>query len=268
MAKNESNSRKRGCFEIAAFLILMAVLTLLAGKPILSAVSDPVAFREKIQAYGWAGRLIFLLMMFVQTVIAFIPGEPLEIAAGYAFGAWEGTLLSVTGQAAGSVCVFLFVRKFGVKLVEVFVSREKINSLRFLKNEKKLETLVFFVFLMPGTPKDALCYFAGLTPMRLSVWLLISSVARLPSVITSTIGGNALGFGRMGLAAIVFACTMAVSAAGYFVYGRVMAARARRQEEGRKSFLTEKREKLQARRRRKRERRIGRTRYRRKEKSA
>lgn len=219
------NEKKKGIYMLAGFALAMLAVTILLGKPILSAVSDPEAFRIKIEGYGWAGRIIFFLMMFVQTVIAFIPGEPLEIAAGYAFGAFEGTLLCIAGQAAGSICVFLFVRKFGMKLVRIFVSEEKISSLRFLKNEKKLDALVFFVFLLPGTPKDALCYFVGLTPMRLWVWMLISSSARIPSVITSTIGGNALGMGRIFPAIIVFVLTVIISVSGYLLYGRILKRR-------------------------------------------
>lgn len=263
MAKKVIDTRKKGIFEIAAFLILMAALTLIAGKPMVTAVSDPVAFRESIQAYGWAGRFIFLGMMFLQTVIAFIPGEPLEIAAGYAFGAWEGTLLCLIGQSLGSIAVFLFVKKFGMRLVEVFVSREKINSLKFLKDEKKLEALVFFVFLMPGTPKDALCYFVGLTPMRLTTWILISCVARMPSVVTSTIGGNALGVGKVTMAVIVFGITVLVSALGYFIYNRILKAREKRIQEGRETFLREKRLRLAAYRKKRRQKRSARPHYRR-----
>ena len=222
---NEQNTKKKGIFILICFLLIMLAVTFLAGKPILSAVSDPEAFRTRIAEYGWAGRLIFFLMMFIQTVIAFIPGEPLEIAAGYAFGAIEGTLLCIAGQAAGSICVFLFVRRYGAKLVRVFVSEEKIASMRFLKNEKKLNAVVFFVFLLPGTPKDALCYFIGLTPMKLSVWAIISLLARIPSIVTSSVGGNALGAGRFWMAVIVFASTVLVSLSGYAVYTRTMKRR-------------------------------------------
>lgn len=222
---NENHARKKSLFILICFALIMLAVTFLAGKPIVSAVSDPESFRIRIKEYGWAGRLIFLIMVFVQTVIAFIPGEPLEIAAGYAFGAIEGTLLCIAGQAAGSMCVFLFVKRYGVKLVRVFVSEEKIASMRFLKNEKRLNAVVFFVFLLPGTPKDALCYFTGLTPMKLSAWIVISLFARIPSIVTSTVGGNALGAGRFWMAVIVFASTVLVSLSGYAVYTRTMKRR-------------------------------------------
>jgi len=219
LKKLDANKRN-GILKLILFALIMLLLTVLCGKPIIRAVQDPAAFRNWVEGYGILGKIAFFLMMYVQTVIAFIPGEPLEIAAGYAFGAIPGLIITMLGQMLGSVTVFLFVRKYGLKLVEVFVSREQIASMRFLKDEKKLEVLTFFIFLTPGTPKDALCYFVGLTPMRLGVWMLISSVARIPSIVTSTIGGNALGIGRIPLAVIVFAATFVFSVCGYILYLR------------------------------------------------
>ncbi len=227
--KKPDRNKRNGILKLVLFALIMLVLTVLFGRPIINAVKDPLAFRNWVEGYGFSGKIIFFLMMYVQTVIAFIPGEPLEIAAGYAFGAVPGLIITMLGQMLGSVTVFLFVRKFGMKFVEVFVTREQIASMRFLRDEKKLEVLTFFIFLTPGTPKDALCYFVGLTPMRLGVWMLISSVARIPSIITSTIGGNALGIGRIPQAVVVFAITFLVSACGYIFYLRYTKKREERQ---------------------------------------
>ncbi len=160
-------------------------------------------------------------MVVLQIVVAIIPGEPLEIAAGYAFGALEGTLLCLIGALVGRVAVFLLVRRFGVRAVEVFFPLEKVQSLRFLQNEKKLTFWVFFLFFLPGTPKDVLCYIVGLTKLPLRSWIIISTIAPIPSIITSTIGGSALGMGRYTFAAAVFGATLAISAAGLLVYRRV-----------------------------------------------
>lgn len=241
---------------IAVFLLLMAAVTVYAGRPLIRFASSPEQFRAWIAGYGAFGRVLFVGIVFLQTVVAFIPGEPFEIAAGYAFGALEGTALCILGELLGSVTVFLFVKRFGVKAAEVFFPREKIERLRFLKDEKRLEAFTFFVFLIPGTPKDLLCYIAGLTPMRLSAWVLISSVARFPSVVTSTLGGNALGMGNHGFAGVVFAVTLAVSLSGLLGYNRVTELRARRYDEEKRRVRREKkrlrREKKAFARRRKR----------------
>lgn len=234
---------------IVAFVLLMAAVTWFVGRPLLSFASEPELFRDWVDGYGLRGKLLFTGIIILQTIVAFIPGEPFEIVAGYAFGAFMGTFLCVLGEVIGSVSVFLFVRRFGRKAIEVFFSSEKIDSLRFLKNEKKLGAFVFFVFLIPGTPKDVLCYCVGLTKMKLSTWLLISSVARFPSVVSSTIGGDALGLGNTAFAFVVFGVTVVLSVSGMLMYNRIVKRREAKmkQDESRAQSRAAKREAKRAR---------------------
>ena len=160
-------------------------------------------------------------MVFIQVLIALIPGEPVELAAGYAFGFWEGTLLSMAGILLGSLVIFLLVRKFGVKLVEVFFSHKDIKQLNFLKNSKKTAVIAFLLMLIPGTPKDFLSYFAGLTKLKLWQWLLIVGIARLPSLITSTATGAAAGEKNYILAGVMLVITALISIAGILYYRRI-----------------------------------------------
>lgn len=211
--------------SIAVFFAVLILLAVFVGGPIIRTLGDPASFRAWVDARGFWGRVLFVGVMALQVVIAFIPGEPLEIAAGYAFGAVGGTLLVSLGLLIGTTVVFLFVRKVGVKAVEVFFPREKIDSVKYLSNEKALNATAFFLFLIPGTPKDLLTYMAGLTKIRLLPWILITSVARIPSVVTSTIGGNALGLKQYGFAIAVFAATALVSGVGILLYRHVQKKR-------------------------------------------
>ena len=179
--------------SIAAFVLLLVFLAVYVGGPFVKTLRDPAAFRTWVNARGLWGKVLFVGMTALQVIVAFIPGEPFELAAGYAFGAVWGTVLVWIGLVLGSTIVFLFVRKVGVKAVEVFFPRERIDSLKFLKDEKKLNAAAFLLFFIPGTPKDLLTYAAGLTKIRLLPWVLITSVARLPSIVTSTISGQRAG---------------------------------------------------------------------------
>ena len=210
---------------IGALVLFCAAVTYFVGAPMVRFVSEPQKFREWVQSHGVWSRVAFIGMTVFQVVIALVPGEPFEIGAGYAFGAFEGTLLCVAGITLGSAAVFLIVKKFGQRAVEVFFSYDKIKSLKFLQNEKKLDVIMFTVFFLPGTPKDLLTYFAGLTEMKFSKLIIITTVARLPSVITSTVGGSALGVKRYELAAIVFVATLAVSLAGLMIYNAICRKR-------------------------------------------
>ena len=210
---------------IIAFLIFCFVVGWYIGRPMLSFVKDYEGFKEWIAQSGFMGRVYFVLMVVFQVIIALVPGEPLEIAAGFAFGAVEGTILCVIGTVIGSLIVFFLVRKFGIKLVEVFFSVEKIRSLKFLQNEKKVNALIFLMFFLPGTPKDLLTYFVGVTKIKFWIFFFISIFARLPSVITSTIGGDRLVEGDYFTAIIVFVATFAVSVLGWYIYSCILRSK-------------------------------------------
>ena len=220
----EAHKKKIYLFAIIVALIFIAAVGYLVGKPMVEFVREPERFRAWVDSSGFVSRVILGMVIF-QLIIALIPGEPLEMGAGYAFGAWEGTILCIIGCVIGSALVFLFVRRFGVKLVEVFFPREKIRSLRFLQDSRRLNLLTFIVFFIPGTPKDLLSYFIGLTDMKLGTWLFITAVARIPSIVTSTVTGDALGLKDYQFALIAFGVTLALSLAGILVYRRLSARR-------------------------------------------
>jgi uncharacterized membrane protein YdjX (TVP38/TMEM64 family) len=196
----------------------MGLSVLFIGMPMLRLVEQPEVFRDWIASKGWGGRFIFIGMVAIQVIFAIIPGEPLEIGAGYAFGAIEGTLLCLAGFLLGSLIIFAFVKKWGVKFIELFFPVEKINNLRFLNTNKKLNALAFILFLIPGTPKDLMVYFLGVTNITFPAFLVTVTLARLPSLVTSTVGGNALGTQNYVLAIVIFAVAVVISCVGYFLY--------------------------------------------------
>ena len=206
---------------IGLFIAASVILFFVIGRPLVDFVSDPQNMRDWVARNGLWSRVGFCLFTALQVIVAIIPGEPFEIAAGYAFGTLEGTLLCMAGIVLGSVVVFLFVRRFGVKVVEVFFPREKIVKLKFLQDEKKLTRLTFILFLIPGTPKDIMTYCVGLTGMKISTWLLICTLARIPSIVTSTVCGDALGVNNFLRAAVVFGATAVVSLGGLWVYNHL-----------------------------------------------
>ncbi len=216
---------------IALALVFAGVVTWYVGRPMVRFVEDPEQFRLWVDAHGIWSRLAFVGMVVFQVLIAVIPGEPIEIGGGYAFGFWEGTLWCVVGIGIGSVLIFALVRRFGVRLVELFFSMEKIRSLKFLQNDRRRDTIAFVIFLLPGTPKDLVSYFVGLTPMKLSTWLFISMVARLPSVVTSTAGGSALSSQNYITALVVFAVAAGLSIGGWVLYNLFMKRRQKKKEE-------------------------------------
>ncbi len=214
--------------SIAVFVILTLLIAWFVGRPLIHYIQEPEKFRAWVDSAGAMSRVYFLGIQILQVVVAIIPGEPIEMGAGYAFGAVEGTLLCMAGTIAGSMLIYFFVRRFGIKAVEIFFPIEKIENLRFLNTEKKRDALMFLLMFIPGTPKDLLAYFAPLTGMGPWTWLFITSVARIPSVVTSTIGGGALGMKNYMFAAIAIAVTLLISVAGLMIYRRICARHAQK----------------------------------------
>ena len=229
----EQQKKTLSVLAIVIFVLLSAALAWFVGRPMVRFARQPEQFRAWVDGHGAWGPLAYAAMVFLQVLVAIIPGEPLEIAGGYAFGAVWGTVLCLLGAFLGSAAVFAVVRKWGVPLVEVFFPQDKLDKLTFLKTSPKRTALLWLVFTVPGTPKDLLCYFAGLTDLRWSSWLLIASVGRLPSIITSTVGGNALGLQNYQFAAITFAATTVIAGVGLVIYRQVCRRHKRSAEDDR-----------------------------------
>ena len=225
--QEQRQKRRKALAGILVFVVLSGLVCWFVGEPFLQLVSEPEQLRAWVKAGGPWAKLAFVGMMALQIVIAFIPGEPLEIGAGYAFGPIEGTVLCLLGALLGGTAVFLFVKRFGMKFATLFVSEQKLRTLKFLQDEKKLDLIAYLLFLIPGTPKDVMTYVVGLTPMKLSFWIFLTLTARIPSVITSTVGGDALGTQNYLAAVWVFAATAVISFLGLFVYRAIINSKGK-----------------------------------------
>ena len=210
---------------MALLLVAFAVIGVVVGVPLVRSASEPEHFRRWIESLGLFGDFAYMVLVVLQVVVAVIPGEPVEILGGYAFGIWHGTMLYLIGAFVGSLIVFLFVRKCGRVAAEVFFSKEKLDSLKILHTSPKRTLIFSVIFTVPGTPKDLLVYFAGLTDMRLSTWLIISAFGRIPSAITSTIMGETLGDGKYTSALVALGVTAVLSLIGVLVYKLVIKER-------------------------------------------
>ena len=205
----------------AIVVIVFAGLTMLLWRPLVSFASNPEILRVWMQDLGIWGILIFGIFNFLQVVFAVIPGGPFELAAGYILGVVPGTLLCDITMTISSVVVFLLVRKFGLRFVELFVSRRQIENMGFLKDNQKVQSVLFFIFLLPGTPKDVVTYLAGLTNLSLKSWIFICFVGRFPAILLTALGGSALGNAKYGIVAVVIVVFAVAYLAGMRLYRKL-----------------------------------------------
>lgn len=223
MEANAAYSRRRrwlAGISLGIVVLLVVLLTLFVSGWLRSFSQED--FRDYVRSFGPLGPLVVLGLQVLQVFIALIPGEIVESAAGYILGPWLGTVICYLGIAIASTLIFTLTRRYGVRLVEVFISREKINELRFLNTEQKRNNLIFLLFFIPGTPKDLLTYFVGLTDIRLRTFLFLSMLARVPSLVSSTFGGHLLGQERYIGAVILYGITGILSLGGMVGYNRYL----------------------------------------------
>ena len=215
---------------VIVFSVLMLVSLLVCyftfGKKLVLFIEDRNAFNAWLDSFGVWGKVIFVAIRAMQTVVKIIPGEPLEIAAGYAYGIWGGAFYCLLGSFLGSLVIIALTKKFGMKLVTLFVSKKKIESLSFLQNKKNLNITLFIIYLIPSTPKDIITYLVSLTDENIALFLLITTIGRIPSIVTSTWCGNALESENFLLAAIVFIATAVLGVGGAWIYSRISARKA------------------------------------------
>ena len=160
----------------------------------------------------------------VQVLLAFLPGEPVDSPSGYAFGFWGTAYCLVASGLATSVIYWATRRWAGSSSACSSTARSSTASP--LKSAKRLELIMLVVFLIPGTPKDFLTYFAGLTNMRFLPVVLIATFGRIPSIVTSTITASAVGAGNWTLVACTLVASALLLAAGGLIY-RCLRSRTR-----------------------------------------
>lgn len=190
MKRNKKKLVINGLF-IVAFVFLFFWVLFRYGDELTYLLKDPAKFEKWILGFGTKGILIFIAVQILQVLIFVIPGEVVQIAGGYLYGTFLGSLYSLIGITIGSLLCFTIARVLGYEFVRGMLSDEKLKKLDYLINNKKGELGLFLVFLLPGLPKDALSYVAGLTPVKFLNFFLITAAARLPGiVISSYIGAN------------------------------------------------------------------------------
>lgn len=206
------------------FLIMIAIIIYLF--PImgqLSTVEGQIAFKEKVDNSSIWGILALFALQVGQMCLIVLPGEPLEVLAGMCYGVIGGTIFIFASVFVITTVVFYLTRKIGKKFVYSFFSKERIDKIensKFFKQPKLVETIMFILFLIPGSPKDLLTYIGGLLPIKPLKFILIATFGRFPSVISSTIVGANLSSGDWEISLIVYGITTVLTLSFIFLMNK------------------------------------------------
>ena len=191
-------------------------------------------FRDKdkllnfIRSYPY-DQVIFILVQIIQVVAAPIPGELTGIIGGYLYGPFWGTLYSTIGLTLGSWFAFMLARFFGEPLIENVVKKEVFEKFDHFMEHKGL-LVSFLLFLIPGFPKDYLCYIMGVSRIPTGTFIIISTAGRIFGTIMLSIFGNVALNGQYTLLTVIFVLGVVIFVAAYYYHDKLIEILKKRRE--------------------------------------
>ena len=172
--------------------------------PYISKLQDEAyqeEFHNWVKSFGPWGVIVLLLTQVLQIIVFFIPGELIELSCGLLYGVIGGYLVCTAGQILAILFVYFLYKLFGNKLILKMVDKETIEKME--KNTTRAEVVLFFSLLIPGIPKDVFNFVAPYCKIPMWKFIVISLIARFPSVFSSILVGAAIIEGNFNISLIV-----------------------------------------------------------------
>lgn len=209
---------------LIAFFALMVIVVILIWPYIHEAFEPGGLSRviDDVRNAGPLGFLILLAMQFMQIVVAFIPGEVVQMAAGMMYGPWLGVAVVLLGCIISSAFVFAVVHRLGAPFVRDMVPTKYLDKFNAFEESGKLSIAVFILFLIPAMPKDTFTYLVPLTNMRMRDFLVLSNVGRIPGIVISTYAANSLVDGNITQSIIIFAVVAVIAIVAIVFRDKIM----------------------------------------------
>ena len=209
---------------LIAFFALMVIVVILIW-PYIHEAFEPGGLSRVIDDVRNAGPLGFLILLaiqFMQIVVAFIPGEVVQMAAGMMYGPWLGAAVVLLGCIISSAFVFAVVHRLGAPFVRDMVPTKYLDKFNAFEESGKLSIVVFILFLIPAMPKDTFTYLVPLTNMRMRDFLVLSNVGRIPGIVISTYAANGLVDGNITQSIIIFAVVAVIAIVAIVFRDKIM----------------------------------------------
>jgi uncharacterized membrane protein YdjX (TVP38/TMEM64 family) len=193
-------------------------------EPLLELSRNPASARAFVEDSGVAAPLAFMALQAFQVLVFLIPGEVVQIAGGYLFGMWEGSLWSTLGILAGSAANFWIGRALGRPFIEWVAGRGRFERLEHATASGKAAAAFLALYALPGFPKDVLTYFAGASGLPFALFLSTSTLGRLPGIVGSSFMGSAAFEGELAATIAVLVAAMVLFALGLVFRDRISNA--------------------------------------------
>ena len=193
--------------------ILLSILLIKFMPKLLLITVSLEEFKNYILSMGLFGVISLILFQVLQTVVAPIPGEVIQIAGGYLYGIPLGTIYNLIGLIIGSGIAFYFTKLIGGEFVESLIKNKKLKWITDIMESKKFEIVLFIIFIVPGLPKDFMIYVAGLTTLKPIRFFTILVLSRFPWIMISASVGANINKGNYILTIII----SIIAVSGFFI---------------------------------------------------
>ncbi len=206
----KSRIKRADAIKLAGLLACLGIMFVIVALlwPYLGRLFEPGGVDqlvEQVKNAGPLGVLVLLGMQFLQVIVAFIPGEVVQVAAGMIYGPWFGALILLVGCYFSMWIIFELVHRLGRPFVQDMVSADWLEKFDRFEESGKLDGIVFILFLIPGLPKDTFSYLVPLTSMPRQRYLVLANIARIPGILASTFAASGLVAGDVASSVAIFA---------------------------------------------------------------
>lgn len=207
--------------KLIILITLITIFSLIITVLIMNILKDPQAFISKDHNSNIVNVLSYIGLSIIQILLPLIPGEPVQLLSGYLFGKVNGTIICLICESIGSIIVILLTRKLKDKFTSLYYDENKFKKIDKFKS-KKYFTLFSLIFIMPGTPKDLLCYFSGITEYDIVPLLIITTIGRIPSIASSTIVAGLLKERKFLISIIIYLITVIICFIDLLIYKQII----------------------------------------------
>lgn len=214
---------------LIAFVVVVGIVVALMWPYIADIFTEGGVERlvTRVRDAGPAGVFILLGMQLLQIIVAFIPGEVVQLAAGLMYGPFLGAAVVLLGCVISSAIVYQLVHLLGAPFVQSMVSTEHLEKFHKFEKSGKLDIVVFVLFLIPAMPKDVFTYLVPLTNMKMGRFLLLSTIGRVPGVLASTYVAHGLSEGAIAGPIVIVAIIAVIAIIAVVFRDRIMEALGR-----------------------------------------
>ncbi|MDD6729871.1 MAG: VTT domain-containing protein [Eggerthellaceae bacterium] len=209
---------------LIAFLVISALVVVLLW-PYLGLLFEDGGLElmvAKIHEAGPLGVCVLLALQLLQVIVAFIPGEVVQVAAGMIYGPWGGSAIILLGCMLSSFIIYQIVHRLGQPFVADMVPMEQLGKIHTFEQSGRLDVMVFILFLIPGLPKDVFTYLVPLTEMPAGRFIAITTVARIPGVFMSTFAAAGIADGQYVQSIAIFAVVALLAVMALVFHKRIM----------------------------------------------